>query len=653
MRSQGLWIVAALLLGIGAGYVAGSQASASGGGPETSLESDPATTDDQPAPELLPATRPETAAGQPGRAAERALRGDGVIQGTVNDKEGRPVAGIVVIARPYLTWPFGRPGPGNIPPPVRTEAQAMAEAAEQARRSHGAMGRGVTDAAGTYVIEGLGAIRFWVQAYGRGYQLRQVHRGSPYGGIKPPATIDFTATAIVPVHVRVLGLDGEHVHEATVRANRSPKASRGGGMRLNAERDWLDLEPGAYWLTAVAGEEQELGSDLVPITVEPGGFPGPVTIQLKGRPGLIGTVVYGDALADVRGNVWAKRFETQEPPAAEDVRQDRKAVRGRMDRGGRGFRFEDLPPGRYQVVVEVNRRLPAASAVVEIRDRRETVEIEVPPLDREEFVPVFVMGAGGKPVLDARIDVSYEAPNVSLGGGGTSIRLQDGSYLASRRPRIPRGPAGRTRPTMDPAVGTFSMRISSRTHGRREITINPDAREIRVVLGEPIDVRVRFHGAAQSMVPPDARAYLREKVTTVGISAGGEGQPVVDVAGALFEQTQPGKRRLVIISPGAGSHEMRQILVLPFTVQPGKTDYDITLPDFHTLKVSGLPKGAELHCIDAGGNWVHQFVRQTTDGVAHFSHVAPGTYEVRARVDGKQKVMRVLMAPEDQTIPFK
>ena len=90
MRSNGMWIAAALLLGIGAGYVAGSQSVAPDEPSETVLEGDVETGPDQPAPELLPATRPEPRPGVPGGSDTPLSSGDGVIRGSVKDKAGNP-----------------------------------------------------------------------------------------------------------------------------------------------------------------------------------------------------------------------------------------------------------------------------------------------------------------------------------------------------------------------------------------------------------------------------------------------------------------------------------------------------------------------------------------------------------------------------------
>ncbi len=118
---------------------------------------------------------------------------------------------------------------------------------------------------------------------------------------------------------------------------------------------------------------------------------------------------------------------------------------------------------------------------------------------------------------------------------------------------------------------------------------------------------------------------------------------------------QPGRRRLVIQVDGPAGVGLRQILVLPFTVEPGKTEYDVTLPDFNTLKVSGISKGATLRCIDADGDWVHQFGRQSADGVATFVHVPSGTYEVSVFQGRNQKprTMKVQMSAADKSVAFK
>jgi len=615
-----MWIVVALLSGLGLGYVLWHQDPAAGGSALGMTRTPDAREPDTATPDKPPplTTEAPPAAPTPRVPTLEVRTGHGTIHGHVTDQDGAPVADVLMTAVPNDFPRAARRQPGGAPAPEKTFEEDLAEVAARLRYIHAGRREARTDATGTYAIEGLAEGAYRIEAAREGYTLR-AKRGSNTWNAKPGATVDFVGEAIIVVQVEVLGPDGRPA--TNVRLSSSTDAENREGRRAYAwtpERTTIEVPPGTHWFRATAGEDGELKAPAQTLTATAGAPMPTLTLRLVGRPGLKGKLTFPEKLGGMRLEVKALKFDGDTPPEAAAVLESRGAERGRFDRRDAGYSFRDIESGRYLLVVSYDGNRPDLSRVVDIGGSVAHVDIEMPSVDRTYYRIVRVLDEKEEPVAGVQFGLQLRAPTLSASGWASSMRREDGSYYVG----YALGGGGRSLPAWTPGA-TLTLSVSTRKRGAVERTIDPkDHSDLVVHLGGAATLDLTIEGFAKSGLVGKARVYVKARLAEDGMGFSGEGVPVTAEGRVHVIRQQAGARIAVLVGPGS---PMTQVMVFRLRLDAGENRRTVRLPRLHDVRVEGTTS-VTLKRLDPAGAWIQQYGRaKESPVVLHF--VPPGRYE--------------------------
>jgi RNA polymerase sigma factor (sigma-70 family) len=538
--------------------------------------------------------------------------GTGTITGHVRTADGAPIPGITVRGwTPRTAKPRWDRGPAATDSIEAALVTAIAEA-----KWHDATRRdAVTEAAGSYRLDGLLDASYSVSAAAAGYEVRLAPGSS--SEVLPGGVVDFVAFRVVDVPVTIVGADPL---PPRVLVRWSSKDRGGGSGWWTAAEPVVRVEPGTWTFVAQAGED--LRGAPVDGEVAVGRPAEPVVLRLEQRTVVMGAVVFDPADEDWGYvHVTARRIDT----GSSD--EKRASARGT----GHEFRFEDLAPGEYELAASLGSRTVVATAKVTVTRGAVTRDLVVPRLTAEQAITVAVTGPDGKPVQGRDVDVTVEerdgAGGMSAGGAPKSPRA-DGSLRVALRPRA--FPAGRA---------TSTLVVSSRSFGRKEVVFER---------GVTQRIEVRFDDAAEfrpRIVCADEVLISRLRVTLSKPAAEapeffhkghGEQSPFVP----------PGDYVVKLWVVGAEPARDRVIARLPVHLQTGENVVPVEVPALHTLsvRVPGAAKGTDVYvsvAVRPDRDVSGQVVQVGDDGAASVSDLTAGLYAVQFTAAGATREMLV------------
>ncbi|MCU0728391.1 MAG: carboxypeptidase regulatory-like domain-containing protein, partial [Planctomycetes bacterium] len=244
-----LLLIPLLAAGVAVGFVAGA---GSAGAPA------------QP-PTRVPVARPEAECLPP----EPPLAGDGPSPPSRQPCSGAPAAPGSIHGS--VRTPLGEPVPGvNVSTEVRR--------GDPPRKTETRTG---TD--GTYKLSSLPDAAYYLSAKAEGLRVEAVGRGP----IRPGGRLDFVASPVESVTVRVVLPDGTEPAEAEVSWTAPASTESTGSWSWTPAEPAVDLPPGPWLLSATAGEDEEYDSEQVTFTPPAPGEPRRAMLALRGRAGIL------------------------------------------------------------------------------------------------------------------------------------------------------------------------------------------------------------------------------------------------------------------------------------------------------------------------------------------------------------------------------
>lgn len=357
-------------------------------------------------------------------------RGTKTIRGRIVDRDARPVVGAIVRAlreaeatRMPSASSLGESAPAaaRLEDAVKRAVEAFYDRAADRRETQ-------SDANGEYALTELRDGRWRVQAWQTGFSLTAL----PSDEVRPDATVDFTATPVVPCAIDVALPDGT-TPSAALLSIRRPGADRWSREELwSRERPRVALAVGEWELRATLGDPQSgpswpdyLASKPARVTAEAERAVGPIALRLEGTPGIRGTIVDrrgGDRHVMVKLLALARGAEPDLKLLARSDSSHHWSTDGT-------YAFTDLTAGRYVVGVAANwQDRIRAHAVVEVGAGMVVQDLEIPPLDRAKCIVARVLDPAGRAVDDVDFVLEVATSRGSSAGGVEAERRPDGSW---------------------------------------------------------------------------------------------------------------------------------------------------------------------------------------------------------------------------------
>lgn len=591
---------------------------------------------------------------RPGRAATDADRhragvapldvplppaGDGRITGHVRTESGAPVPGVMLTAVAEVPAEIAA-GAEAVEPDATAEPDARIRSFERRVHWEAATRRQATTAAdGSYALEGLSQVAYALSAKATSFAVYRTGSDAKRN-VRPGAVADFQATPQAQLAVQVL-LPGD------TPADRSEIRFLGNGNGNYSSRPWtaaqpvLRLVPGRQRVQAIGGEFGELVSDPIDVDLVASGEPIPLTLKLRGRPAICGSVRYPTGLASFAGKVLVLRVEGTEAPPARRIVESPTAKF--IDPSDPRFAFSDLTPGRYVVALELPESSGTVEAqkVVEVRDEAVVVDFDVSNLDRRQCVVVTALDADGKPVDDAWAAVSYRSKRGPQSFRTMSIRRAPGVWWI-RQPQV----------DVTAEDGRWVVQVQSSSQGTRDAEYVPGSdAAVEIRFGRAATLTVELAGFAGKGLDGVLSVSASTKTERGDYVYGGGGSP--DANGRVtLGPFVPGLYRLLLSvskSTGPGSSQSRSIAEKEVTVGAGPQEIIFEVPPLYSLTVEAGPERAGvavfLHLVwfkgdpsDPRNKRTMAFDPVFTDreGRVVFERLTAGDYDVRPNVEGMQ-----------------
>ena len=653
--------------------------------------------------EALDALAATPGAGTTAAAAEPAGPGDLTIAGRVTRDDGAGLEGVAIRAERVQTDP-GRPkwrrGDG-VPAEDDLETHVRGEVRGHRERTASRV-TGVTGADGRFTLPGLRKGAYLVAGFKEGWHVGQPgqqqaqwfgRRSFGWSGVQAASasgypvnvaaggTVDLLAQPVAAVTVRLEQPDGS----APKRAYLTIAATGSGETQpWFPDEPTLRLTPGTYRLTASVSPQQgnqwdadpdaeEFTSDEVVLEVVAGRTPDPVTIRLKDRRGIKGTLVGFQADPMRYAMIWALRVDDGAPQDLEKIKQSqhRAWVRG----GSTTFVFRDLPAGRYLVGAAHDWQGEiVASATVTVGESMATVELTLPPPAEMATLVVRAIGPDGTPVGDVQFWVEKSAQGwiqptrrERTDDGGHQLSFPAKTFEIAAQGDQPAKPAKLHANAK--AYGAASVEVAT---GQTAVTVSfkvPATLEVTVANAKAYEGKL---SVSVTLAPAEGEGGGEQwQQTFVGggnmvsyrSSGMGGGAVSVDAEGrARWGPGAPGDYLVTLhVQTENGSSvaaKQRQAL------QSGPNTVALAVPALYTMVVDfgkgtgaeGEQRWASLGAVQEGkpedewddGNWI----QIQANGEAKFEQLAAGTYRVQHWTADGEQVSMTVRVPAQSRVTF-
>lgn len=596
--------------------------------------------------------------------AENIEGGTGTITGRILTADGEPLAGATVRAERILERGGARRGRGEAAPQDPSLEDVVLEVVASHRFRQATRREVCTDAKGTFAIEGLADARHRVSAQAEGYAFSSKGRTDQ---VEPGAEIEFTAEPVFDIACAVVLPGGGQPKEAMIVTQNAYGEQRSWTGVWTPDDPIVRIRVGAGAFKVRASCEadgEEYRSDAVDVTVEPGRQPPAVTLQLKGRPGVKGKVLFPKDEESDQAQVRLMRLA---PGAAPDL--ERLGREGNIawvhSHNKFSYAFRDLAPGTYAVGVQRGYQGPAVAAeTVEVADHMVVRNLTVPAIDPADYLVIWVYGPKDEIIRNASISTSRRSKNQSSSGGGTVVKCKDGSYWLLRSPVAD----GAGSPGDDEEEDLhFFVSILTEAYGEKAVEYLPGQTEPVVVrFADPatLDVTiVNYAGSGyegslmltlQRAAPEERQGGTRTAWRAQPYAPVGPGRKGLSPEGSqTFGPVEPGSYDVVLSIKSAQS-SFRPVERVPVTLKAGPNAAEIAIPELHsvTIVVDDAPANATLSLrpVPRTADF-RSDQRIGKDGKAEFTRLTPGEYRIQMYGTGRLEEMRVTI-PGDREVRF-
>ncbi|MFG0320561.1 MAG: carboxypeptidase-like regulatory domain-containing protein, partial [Planctomycetota bacterium JB042] len=213
--------------------------------------------------------------------------GDGVIEGTVTDEDGAPVAGVVLRARKASERNLSDEDDVGHVPVDKSLEEVLEEAAEEWNEERASRRETTTDADGRYRFDELVDGKYGLSAHAAGFQI-EPRSGSSWS-IRPNSTVNWKALPVVELPVTVTLPGGGAIEKVGLRRTLDRRGGRSATDLLwRRDRRTLKVAPGTLTLKAFVDEPlsrklglPEMVSDEETVDVLSDRPPDPVVLELR------------------------------------------------------------------------------------------------------------------------------------------------------------------------------------------------------------------------------------------------------------------------------------------------------------------------------------------------------------------------------------
>jgi RNA polymerase sigma-70 factor (ECF subfamily) len=498
----------------------------------------------------------------------------GAITGVVRTTDGAGVSGATIRATSRANGSSKRKSSGQ---DAETPAEAAIRNAVVWEKWRAATQReATTDASGAFSVTDLAEGGYSLAASAKDWSIRPA-QGANANDVGPGSSVEFVATAVVDVPVRVIAADGSTPTERVlVRWTR--ESGGGSSAWWKSESPSIGIEPGTWVLTAEIGKRAR--SNRVTVTATTGSTVEPVTLRMEALGSIEGVVRF-----DPPESAWA----SAEVTATRKGETDRRAIRPvTVKPPSWKFVVEDLAPGEYELTV-VSRYEESASVTVaaEVKAGRTIADIVVPRPAASKWLAVHVTGPDGAPLPadDVHFGLRTNSPAGGAGIGVRAIPLGDGGFLVSVQPRI-RGK------DMDLADEVFigaqwQLEVTSTSCGKQALEFDHGKTErLDAKFTAPAKFLPVFENVAGT--PLDGRVE-----TMLGYPTGNFSDALNNGIGVSVE---PGRYVVYVTLNCGGPFEGRLLARVPVEFRAGENRVPIRIPELSTLtiRIPGATKGSQV-----------------------------------------------------------
>jgi hypothetical protein len=550
--------------------------------------------------------------------------GDGVIDGAVRDESGNPLVGAVVRAQridsrePDLTASHR----GRGPPPETGLDETVKKAVADYQRAAAARLETRTDAAGEYRFERLADAPYHIRAYADGYVVEP--RGNARS-VSPNQRIEFLAKGVTRVPVRVVLPDGRNAKKArlAVRAGDDESAEL-----WSADQSTLLLAPGRYKLRAAVnppliaanGLSDEVVSEEVEVDVAGGTEAPEVTLLLKGRLGIRGTVRFGSDIVIEQGIIKYAPLTAGQVPDLAMLSQIESNHWVHWSRPK--FEILDLKPGRYVVGLANGwNGTIVTHEIVEIEDRVVEVVFDTSSIDVTGAITITVLGPDGVGLEGVDFNFVASTPNRSNSNVIQPLSRGKGVYLLDID-------FVKLRADLGASEGEVKVILTARTEafGEASTEVRQGIRELTMRLEAPAFADVTIVGYRGSELEGKLALELHP-VNDGGIRYWSGDSPVESDGTKRIGPKAPGEYNLSLTLATGQRWNRTAIAIQKVALRSGENRLAIAIPNLSRLVVD-LPAGVEGQVMLFGNGAPTRRVT-IENGQAAFENLPPGQFTLR------------------------
>lgn len=538
-----------------------------------------------------------------------AATGSGVIDGTVTDAADRPIAGVTVRASRVDERALKRSTRGDGVPVAKTLEEKVRQTVENHYKARAARFEALTDANGRFQLQQLPDSRFSLSAWAEGYELTA--RGGGARRVEAGSTVDFLATPVLDVAVRIALPDGRDAERAALRIDwQEGRRSRSNSELWRRDRPLLRLTPGRYELTAFVNRSQarelglagELTSDSQKITVVAGESQPRLTFELRGQSGIRGKIRIPDQMKVEHLLVRLLQVPAGQQPNLELLKESDTTTW--VSPADREYTFLDLASGTYAVGVSLDYSGPVAQhAVVEVTDHIVHQDLEVSDINEQSALLVRLLDHQGKGVAGASFGIRVKTGNGTNSSSTRGVEKSVGEYWI-----LPDADLERALGQIGTSGTRVSLTASSPNHGDKEVDLEAGQRRVTIRLGEiaTLDVTVAGFvgsglegrlGLSLSRTGDDGSGRFFARRGNKGLGADGK---------QTLGPVEAGDHQLMMSLDIPGSYAALPLHSRTVSLGPGDNVAIIAIPPLYplTIRVPGSESG-RMQIETPGGGSVH------------------------------------------------
>ena len=576
--------------------------------------------------------RPAEAAPKLDRESARSLRemlealpidpvpsGNGRVTGVVKTHDGKPLAGVEIVAMPHRerVWPKQSRAPARAPEPDLVEMIQQSVGRMRWRRAGSSKATSAAD--GSFILEGLGEVEYHLTGYCAGYRLRRKN----HARVRAGATVEFEAKPLVRIEVDIVVEGSGAPDRANVRfTQRRGNSSTGSMQRWNPSDPWIELEPGRFELHAALQGELGGKSEVQHLTIKEGDADLRLSFTIKHKPALRLTVQVPDTLDVNYLQGWLLRAAGDKPPSAQELRES--GVSKSVHRSERTMLWKDLEPGRYLVGATFGSfQQSCTTALVEVSTGLTQHLLDLPEPSGEGVIAVRLLDPDGEPAGVVRWTIAHRKGSWSSSGGRNSLVRKDGVHL------LQSDDSGRFE------GGVHTLTASSPSWGALSSTFDPTSSGVlEMRFAKPAEVVGQITGYAGSGYEGKVRFQVEDPANRPN-HVWFHGKSRIDDSGKMQSDPQQPGDRILALYVKAGRHGWSPLAEQPVSLRPGKQSVVIAMPTLYSLRVvwggEGKPQLGLQRVRPKGARRFSSGQRQTNvgkDGVATFKGLLPGRYTV-------------------------